>query len=460
MRCHPLQLFQALAGEPGSLCALAGTPERSTAPAGLMGTREQSVLSADPFVWLEIRRDRSARLLFRGGGHEALPPGEPGAILDQTIERFRLPDAATGVPGCALAISYEAGPWFAPVALCERAGQSADDVLLLAAFYENVITAGDAARVQPTGFAGGQAQAARHGEWLAGFLQSQPDPGVPGIGAAGALSSSLGHSDYLEALARVQEFIAAGDIYQVNLAQQLRLPLAGRTPAALWRHLAQSHPTGWSTWLDMGEAGILLSNSPECFLRRRGETLETFPIKGTRSTQGAGPDVVSELQRDPKELAEHRMIIDLERSDLGRIAQIGTVEVPAREYVETYGTLHHLVSCVRARVSRDLSLGAILRATFPGGSITGAPKKRAMEIIDALEPVGRGFYTGTLGTVSANGDLDLSILIRAAHFDGHALHYSAGGGIVADSRPQAEVDESWLKARAFLRACGIEEEHA
>ncbi|MCB0219353.1 MAG: anthranilate synthase component I family protein [Chrysiogenetes bacterium] len=452
-------VFEVLARAPGSLCALSGAPAATTAPVGLFGTRETSVLSADPFARLEIRRDRSARFFFRGGETEDFSHGDPGTTIDYAIGRFSLAHATGIGPGCALAIAYEAAPWFAPVRLKPREGERGSDVLLVASFYENVLTEDEngALRMRATGYARENAAAAEHARWLSAQLDQVSESTPPGPEAA-TLQSSMSKESYLEALAAVQEFIAAGDIYQVNLSQQLSM--SAGDPAAIWRRLVEAHPTGWSTWLDMGEAGVLLSNSPECFLRRRGQTLETFPIKGTRASEGSdAAATIEELRRDPKELAEHRMIIDLERNDLGRIAQIGSVDVPAREYVESYGTVHHLVSCVRARVNERLSVGEILRATFPGGSITGAPKKRAMEIIDMLEPVGRGFYTGALGTISANGDMDLSIVIRAAHYRDGALHYSAGGGIVADSRAEAEVAESWLKALAFLRACGMEGSH-
>lgn len=451
-------VFGALSRAPGSLCALAGRPAATTAPGASCGVREAGVLSADPFARLDVLRDGSARLVFRGGEVEVLEAGEPGATLDYAIGRFRLAHVTGIAPGCALALAYEAAPWFAPISLKRRSGASESDVLLVAGFYENVLSEDEtgALRVRATGFGRDRTSAAEHARWLSAQLET-PESAAPAPEAV-TLQSSMSKEAYLEALAAAHEFIAAGDIYQVNLSQQLSLKTD--CPAVIWRRLVEAHPTGWSTWFDMGEAGVLLSNSPECFLRRRGEVLETFPIKGTRASEGRdAAATIEELQADPKELAEHRMIIDLERNDLGRIAQIGSVEVPAREYVESYGTVHHLVSCVRARVSERLSVGEVLRATFPGGSITGAPKKRAMEIIDALEPVGRGFYTGALGTISASGDMDLSILIRAAHYREGALHYSAGGGIVADSRAEAEVAESWLKALAFLRACGMEGSH-
>jgi len=215
-----------------------------------------------------------------------------------------------------------------------------------------------------------------------------------------------------------------------------------------------------SGYFDAGSFQIL-SNTPELFLGRRGRQITTQPIKGTRR-RGHTPDedrrLRTELRTDPKERAEHIMIVDLERNDLGRICRAGTVQVRDLSQIRSYPTLHHMVSTVEGQLEGDLRVSDMVRATFPGGSITGAPKIRAMEIIDALEPNARGIYTGALGLIDGAGDMHLSLPIRTAITAGGTIYYGAGGGIVVDSDADTEYAESLLKAKALLEALGARAE--
>jgi len=466
--CAALDLLAALDGEPGIFAGLAGAPAASTAPAGIPSGREQTIAACRPFAILEVLLGEWGRLYLREGPVdtrvEIMGEEDPLRCLAHVLSRFSPQGPAPPQPaGVAIALSYDAAPWF----VLGKAPKSplAPVPILHASFYEAVLVhdpASGQARSESTGFINPAwprptSKVEQRKEELAARLGEFRRPAGPLAGnpAAGAIESSLTHADYIRIIGRAKALIAAGDIYQVNLSQQLRVGIAQDVrPAALWERLIRAHPTGWSAYYDLGEHGTLLSNSPECFLRRRGGTVQTFPIKGTRARGGASGAALP-LTQDPKELAEHRMIVDLERNDLGKVARIGTVEVPAREYVETYGTVEHLVSCVSAQVPADTTILRLLAALFPGGSITGAPKKRACEIIEALEPVPRCFYTGVLGTLAGDGSADFSILIRTAHYKDHRLAYSAGGGITAGSDPEAEVAESWLKARAFLESLGV-----
>jgi para-aminobenzoate synthetase component I len=210
----------------------------------------------------------------------------------------------------------------------------------------------------------------------------------------------------------------------------------------------------FAAYIDGGDFA-LVSNSPECFLTLDGDRLATFPIKGTRPRDAdARRDhaTAAELQADPKEQAEHVMIVDLERNDLGRVCAIGTVRVDEFARVHSFPSLHHLVSKVSGRLATGTPLADVLRATFPGGSITGAPKIRAMEIIDELEPVSRSFYTGAVGFIGFDGRAVFNLAIRTAVATPTTFTYHAGGGIVADSVPAREYDETLLKARAFFAA--------
>lgn len=281
--------------------------------------------------------------------------------------------------------------------------------------------------------------------------------------AAAALCprSTFTREGYVDAVQRVQDYIAAGDVYQVNLAQRFRGAL-DEPPATLFARLLARHPAPWAGYLD-GGAFALVSNSPECFLRRTGDRVATFPIKGTRprgSDDAADKAMAGALRSSVKDGAEHLMIVDLERNDLGRVCVTGSVAVDALATCVPFDTVQHLISTVRGTLRPGVGIGELLRATFPSGSITGAPKIRAMDVIAELEGTPRGFYTGAIGWIDAGGDCDLNVAIRTAVADGERLVYAAGGGIVADSRVDREHDELHLKATALFRALGVEDPRA
>jgi para-aminobenzoate synthetase component I len=262
-------------------------------------------------------------------------------------------------------------------------------------------------------------------------------------------------AQYLAGARRVLEYLRAGDVYQVNLARRLRAPCRADGPPGLelFARLAAHAPAPFALWLAPdGDGRALIGNSPERFLRRSADGwIATAPIKGTRPRGGPSDDAAraQDLLAAPKDRAEHVMIVDLERNDLGRICQTGSVAVEQPLRLLSLPSVHHLVTTVRGQLRPGLDLEAILRATFPGGSITGAPKLRAMEIIDELEPACRGPYTGATGWLGAAGDFDLAIAIRTALLEGEELTLWVGGGIVADSSPEAELEETVVKAGAF-----------
>jgi len=222
---------------------------------------------------------------------------------------------------------------------------------------------------------------------------------------------------------------------------------------ALFAAWLDRYPMPFAAYVD-GGAWIALSNSPECFLIADDGSVATFPIKGTRRRRAdcAADTLAAELQGDAKEQAEHVMVVDLERNDLGRVCEPGSVAVAEFAAVRQYPLLVHMVSEVRGRLRCGTSLAALLRATFPGGSISGAPKIRAMQIIEELEPAARGFYTGSIGWTEIDGESRFNIAIRTAVLDAGGLTYWAGGGIVADSDATREYQESLLKAEALFRA--------
>ncbi|HEU5060334.1 MAG TPA: anthranilate synthase component I family protein [Kofleriaceae bacterium] len=261
---------------------------------------------------------------------------------------------------------------------------------------------------------------------------------------------------YRRGFARVQDYLLAGDCYQVNLARQLRAPVAQPVdPVALFRRIARRSPAAYAAVIDPGDGWSIVSVSPERFLHRApgSDRVETRPIKGTRRRTGDPAEdarLAAELAADPKERAEHLMIVDLERNDLGRVARTGTVSVDSFARVVSLPTVLHLVSTVSCRTSAGV--GDLLRATFPGGSITGAPKRRAMQIIDELEPFARGAYTGAFGTLTRAGGLDLAIAIRTAVVSPAEIRVAVGGGVVADSTLERELEETEEKAAAWRAA--------
>ena len=261
--------------------------------------------------------------------------------------------------------------------------------------------------------------------------------------AVGSWERSWSDDDYAGAVEAVRGAIARGDVYQVNLVQHLSASFEGdpRGLAAALAPLRPLHPRPL-----VGDGWAIVSASPELFLARRGERLLTMPIKGTRP---AGEDV-----EDDKDAAEHVMIVDLERNDLSRVCEIGSVRWPELMVQHELAGVTHLVSTVEGRLRPDVGLAEILAATFPGGSVTGAPKISAVDHIARLERVGRGASMGALGTVHANGDFELALTIRTFAVADGRIHLWVGGGIVWDSDPEGEIEEAWVKARPLLAAVG------
>jgi para-aminobenzoate synthetase component I len=269
----------------------------------------------------------------------------------------------------------------------------------------------------------------------------------------GPVSSNFSRADFINAVRRAQQYIRAGDIYQVNLSQRLTAACA-ISGWEFFQRLNAVSPAPFAAWLDCGDFQVA-SSSPEQFLRLSGSHIVTRPIKGTRprdadSTRDA--QLAYELQTSAKELAELVMITDLLRNDLGKVCDFGSVQVPDLARLEKFAQVQHLVSTVEGRLRKDMTHFAALGSCFPGGSITGAPKFRAMEIIDELEPVSRGPYCGCHGYLGFNRESQLSITIRTAICAREKIYFNVGAGIVADSNPESEYDETLAKAAGFLTA--------
>ncbi len=261
--------------------------------------------------------------------------------------------------------------------------------------------------------------------------------------------------DFLSTVGAALEHIAAGDLYQANLSRAWHATLAaGVRPLDVYRRLRRANPGPFAGIADLGSQ-VIVSSSPERLVEVRGRQISTRPIAGTRprsTSELADAGLARELRQHPKEQAEHVMLIDLERNDLGRVCEAGSVEVDEFMSIESYAHVHHIVSNVRGTLRRDVTPGQAIAAVFPGGTITGCPKVRCMQVISELEREPRGAYTGSMGYLNRDGSMDLNILIRTLSIAGTRLTFRAGAGIVADSIPQKELEETRAKAQGLVRA--------
>jgi para-aminobenzoate synthetase component 1 len=453
----PLQALGAVDREPHTLFLESGGPIASGA--------RWTLLAFDPAWRLEVR---GGALWKIDGGTSTVVSGHPMTALARVWpERVEYEEEWVGLPfvsGLAGFLSYDLKDCLERYPGRARRESSVPDLSL--GFYD-VAFAWDRERGEgwavSTGLsapdAGAREERARarlEAQWrriVGGSLHEASAASVAPAGAPSPLLSNFTRDEYLRTVERALEHIAAGDIYQVNLAQRFRL-LRPPSPPALYHSLRAESPAPFSSLLTTPGGGIV-SSSPERFFTIDGDRIETWPIKGTRP-RGANvaedEALAAALLASAKDRAENVMIVDLERNDLGRICEIGSVRVPSLCEVASYANVHHLVSRVEGRLREDAGPVDVIRAMFPGGSITGAPKIRAIEIIDSLEPTRRGVYTGAIGYWDLSGACDFNIAIRTIVVEGGEASFHAGGGIVADSTPEGEYEETLVKARGMMRA--------
>ncbi len=443
---EPLQLFRVIAKLPGAFFLDTAQPGGDN-QFSFMGfqPRMQLRISADSGLWLDGRRVST------------LP--SPLDFVDLLLEQQRTVPVAREIPfagGVVLAISYEAKNWVE--SLPDPPGEQPTTPRLAAAVYDSVIAYSHRSRSYVLASWKLSPAALRdQARMIESLARSAGEPRDQAGGEADPgteVKVNMSREQYLAKVRRVREYISMGDVYQVNLCQRFRTGRP-RDSAKFYTRLRQVQPVPYGFYLDLGDFQIA-GNSPERFLRRRGEQLATCPIKGTWSRRAGIDDAsaIAQLKGSRKDAAEHVMIVDVERNDLGRVCRTGTVHVEALARPISLSTLYHLESMVAGKLPAGISVADILRATFPSGSITGAPKIRAMEIIAELEPEPRGFYTGAVGYLDQSGDFELAMAIRTAIVDQQSVTYSAGGGIVADSIPELEFEECLLKAKAFFSSLG------
>ena len=380
-------------------------------------------------------------------------------VLDAQWQALRLPREEPRWPfrgGWALLLAYELAAQVEPILQMPQAEGGLPVALALrcpAAILRDHAT-GECVAVAETDHAGMLAQIE------CDALAAQAQTGMPTWQEPVEL-----HDDdpegFIDGVERILDYLAAGDVFQANLSRGWQARFANAIePAQLYARLREANPAPFAG-LFAGTGWAVVSASPERLVSVRGDVVETRPIAGTRPRLPGDDDParIREMVGNAKERAEHVMLVDLERNDLGRVCVAGSVEVDELMGVESYTHVHHIVSNVRGRLRREATPGAVIRAVFPGGTITGCPKVRCMQVIAELEGVGRGAYTGAMGWLNRDGDLDLNILIRSAEVEGaetggSRLRFRTGAGIVADSDPQRELEETRAKALGMLRALG------
>jgi len=397
-----------------------------------------------------------ARLVWRAGHGEVRVPGGARAAEPDVSALLRGALAATANPGTDGPLPY--GPGWIGVfgyglgtAFEDVPDRHPDDAGLFDAdlSYYPAVAVHDA---EDHGWWMVWREGAEDGVRALDACLRRESPAPPGALEA-PLRPRIPRERYLAAVRRAVEYVHAGDVFQVNYAHEFRAPFRGR-PLAPYLKLRAANPAPYGAYLDLGPGTAVLSTSPELFLSQRGRDVLTRPIKGTRP-RGRTPEedaaLVAELETSEKDGAELAMIVDLERNDLGRVCEPGSIAVP-RFGIESYASVHHRVADVVGRLEEGRDRVDLLRAAFPGGSITGAPKIRAMQIIDELEAGRRGPYTGSIGILTDDGDMELNIAIRTPWLARGELRVHVGGGIVADSVPEAEYEETLAKGRAIFEA--------
>ena len=450
----PDLLLPALGSIPGTILLCSGSPIGPHA--------RYSLLAAQPFLRFQSRGSRCEAWSARG---RTTWFGNPWHVLEGLLNRYEVRDEIDHpfpLGGCFGFWSYDLRHHVEP-RLPHRHPPELDLPQAHLGFHDSLVVFDHAlqkAFIVGTGLrldGSRSLEAAEHQVQFWQRILATPiaAPSRPAF-AANSLAepiSSLDEGGFVTAVQLAQKYIRAGDVYQVNLSRRLAVDWPGQG-AELFRRLLAVTPAPFAAYLD-GGTFQLASSSPELFLRLSGRQVVTRPIKGTRPRAADAirdAQLAYELQTSPKELAELLMITDLLRNDLGRICDYGSIHVPELARLEQFPQVQHLVATIEGRLRPQLSHLGALAQCFPGGSVTGAPKIRAMEIIDQLEPVGRGPYTGALGYLGFNGESQLSIVIRTAITTAGKAWFHTGAGIVADSSPEAEYAETTAKAAGFLLA--------
>ncbi len=460
LECSLEDIFASFAGQPHSFWL------DSSLPGGKMG--RWSFMGSNPFL---VLKTYGQKIILEEEGVVTKIEDNPFKVLRKHLKRFRLERNGTHIPflgGAVGFFSYDLGRMVEH--LPNKAADDLNTPDIYLSFYHTILAVDhveERAYIIASGLPEKNEKAAIKAaadialfkEKLGQAILSLPDPWAEANISAADIKAHFTPEEYFSAVDAIKNYIVAGDIYQANMTQRLCAPLR-MPPYQLYRRLRRANPAPFAAYLDCGDDFRVLSSSPERFLRLEENSVETRPIKGTRP-RGKTPEEDQanreELLSSIKDRAELVMIIDLERNDLGRVCSYGTVRVPDLISLEEYATVFHLVSTVCGDLAPGKDVVDLLKAAFPGGSITGAPKIRAMEIIEELEPVRRGLYTGSIGYIGFDGYADLNIVIRTFINKGDKVYLQVGGGIVFDSDSCLEYEETLHKAKALLKSLGLEQ---
>lgn len=461
--CRPHEIFELLANEPYAVFLDSGMDRERLGRYSFLASRPKLV----------VRSKGNLIDMVEGQSHRRFT-GNPFEELKELLSRYHRP-ALPGLPpfqgGFLGFFAYDLGRLIEKIPDVKPDDIGTPDMWL--GLYTSVLAFDhlyDRAYAFVNRLDVSEAEVQREFERLSRLAQGRRGPtidtdwmGFDGTSAPSfdgrviSLESNFTRERYCEMVKKAREYIFAGDIFQVNLSQRFEATFeAPFNPWHLYRRLREINPAPFAAYLNCADF-MVASSSPERFLRLTGRTVETRPIKGTRP-RGRNPEeekmLRRQLENSEKDRAELLMIVDLERNDIGRVCKYGSVKVPELFTIETYPTVFHLVATVTGELEEGKGFVELLKACFPGGSITGAPKVRAMEIIEELEPVKRGIYTGSIGYIDLSGACDLNIVIRTLVIKGRKAYLQVGGGIVADSDPELEYEETIAKGRAFLKLLG------
>lgn len=426
---------------------------------------QYSIIAFDPFVLFKSKGNNIE--LIRDGVIEKICD-DPLKYLRALLNKYKFENHIQDIPfvsGCAGYFSYDLCRIIEKLPQNEKDDENVPDIML--GFYNNAVIMdykSESIYITATSIGLRESSNLEHTvkqrvtqiksilKMRSGNFDKEEYGEENGKGNNYDLVSDFTNAGYCKIIERAREYIRNGDIYQVNLSQRFRTTIS-KKPYEIFKKLRKINPAPFSAYVNFDDIKII-SSSPERFIKINDRIIETRPIKGTRP-RGKNSDEDKKLRKEllnsEKDRAELIMIADLERNDLGRICKIGTVQVENLIEIEEYATVFHLVSTIKGELKDDVDVMDCIEATFPGGSITGAPKIRAMEIIDELEPVKRNIYTGAIGYIGFNGDVDLNIAIRTIIIKKDEAIFNVGGGIVWDSVPQNEYQETLDKGKALIQ---------
>lgn len=408
------------------------------------------IIAADPFITLESRGNNT---VIRQQDKTEVSSDDPFFLLDHLLKNY--PQPASKLPFAGGVIGYFGYDLGRRIEVLPSTARDAEHIpdMAVGLYDWAVVTDHQQQRCWLASFAQDPQTRQKWPELITLFNDTNNDSDdQASFRVLGELRCNLDKKAYKQAFDRIQHYIREGDCYQVNLAKRFEIEAEG-DPWAAYQQLRRQNAAPFSAYFSTGEV-TLMSSSPERLLQVHDRQVETKPIKGTRPRHLTDPEqdraLAESLQTSLKDRAENLMIVDLLRNDLGKVCQTGSIRVPKPFALESFATVHHLVSTITGTLADDQSAVTLLRACFPGGSITGAPKLRAMEIIEELEPDRRGIYCGSIGYIGFDGNMDSNIAIRTLIFSDNRLRFWAGGAIVRDSHVEAEYQEVHDKAAAML----------